>query len=94
MINTQKDNPLETVELSLTGMHCASCATRIEKALGEAPAVADAAVNFATSRATVKFDPTATGVEKFRESVRSRGQGGRGAHAGTAKTKREEKTQR
>ncbi|MDV2475841.1 hypothetical protein F8M49_11610 [Rhodococcus zopfii] len=30
--------------------------------------------------------------DRLRKSVRSRGQGGRGAHAGTAKTKREEKT--
>ncbi|QHG83991.1 hypothetical protein D1O33_20110 [Rhodococcus rhodochrous] len=32
--------------------------------------------------------------DRLRESVRSRGHGGRGARAGTAKTKREEKTYR
>ncbi|MCM2264781.1 MAG: cadmium-translocating P-type ATPase [Desulfuromonadales bacterium] len=60
-------------ELSLTGMHCASCAARIEKGLAEAPGVVNAAVNFATSRATVQFDPATTGVEQLQAAVRSLG---------------------
>ena len=60
-------------ELPLVGMHCASCAGRIEKALGSAPGVAAANVNFATSRATVQFDPKATGVERLSQLVRDLG---------------------
>jgi Cu+-exporting ATPase len=60
-------------ELPLVGMHCASCAGRIEKALGSAPGVVTANVNFATSRATVQFDPKATGVEKLSQVVRDLG---------------------
>jgi len=60
-------------ELPLTGMHCASCAGRIEKALAGAPGVLAATVNFATSRATVQYDPQTTGVELLRQLVRDLG---------------------
>jgi Cu+-exporting ATPase len=60
-------------ELPLVGMHCASCAGRIEKALGSALGVITANVNFATSRATVQYDPKATGVEKLSQVVRDLG---------------------
>ncbi len=43
-------------ELSITGMTCASCAARIEKKLNKLPGV-EAAVNYATETAYVRFDP-------------------------------------
>ncbi|WP_278486992.1 heavy metal translocating P-type ATPase [Achromobacter insolitus] len=46
-----------TVELSVTGMTCASCVGRVEKALKAVPGVSNATVNLATERASV----TATG---------------------------------
>ena len=63
----------ERCELSLMGMHCASCAGRIEKALAAADGVLEATVNFATSRATVQFDPQTTGVEPLSQLVRDLG---------------------
>jgi copper-transporting P-type ATPase V len=60
----QHEGPsLANVELVLGGMHCGSCATRIEDSLAGAPAVASAAVNFATGRAYVAFDPQVAEVE-------------------------------
>jgi len=50
---------LERCDLPIEGMSCASCATRIEKVLDAQPGVATAAVNFASKRATVTFDPHA-----------------------------------
>lgn len=50
--------PVATVELTLGGMHCNACATRIEKALGEQHAVLSASVNLATNRAFVTYDAT------------------------------------
>jgi Cu+-exporting ATPase len=44
---------LATTELAIDGMTCASCATRVEKALARVPDVAHASVNLATERATV-----------------------------------------
>jgi P-type Cu+ transporter len=63
----------ERCELPLVGMHCASCAGRIEKALAAADGVLSATVNFATSRATIQFDPQATGVEPLSQLVRDLG---------------------
>ena len=43
--------------LPIVGMTCASCVNRIERFLDRAEGVADATVNLATERATVRFDP-------------------------------------
>src|SRR5439155_14247171 len=48
---------IQGVDLPVGGMHCASCAARIEKTLSQVPGVQDAAVNFATGTATVQYDP-------------------------------------
>ena len=46
----------ERLELPITGMTCASCASRIEKRLNKLEGV-EATVNYATERASVSFDP-------------------------------------
>ncbi|WP_375275521.1 heavy metal translocating P-type ATPase [Methylorubrum thiocyanatum] len=47
--------PVEVVtELRVSGMTCASCVGRVERALGEVPGVRDATVNLATQRASVR----------------------------------------
>jgi Cu+-exporting ATPase len=45
---------VEPVSLSITGMTCASCVTRVEKALKKVPGVQDASVNLATEKAQVQ----------------------------------------
>ena len=47
--------PTESCALDISGMTCASCSTRVEKALGKVPGVLDASVNLATEQATVKL---------------------------------------
>jgi Au+-exporting ATPase len=42
------------IELAIEGMTCASCVGRVERALRAVPGVAEASVNLATERATVK----------------------------------------
>jgi Cu+-exporting ATPase len=59
----------ERCELPLLGMHCASCAGRIEKALNKAPGVEEANINFATTRATVHYNPQQTDPQQLREVV-------------------------
>src|SRR5579884_142981 len=44
-------------DLSVQGMHCASCSARVEKALKETPGVRDAAVNLLAERAAITYDP-------------------------------------
>jgi P-type Cu+ transporter len=47
----------DEMTLPVIGMTCASCVNRIERFLGRADGVAEANVNLATERATVRFDP-------------------------------------
>jgi Cu+-exporting ATPase len=61
------------ITLALEGMSCASCAVRIEKGLKKVPGVADASVNYATERATVRYDPTRAGVEDLLAKVKATG---------------------
>jgi P-type Cu+ transporter len=65
----------ETVRLDLEGMHCASCAARIEKKLNELDGVS-ATVNLATERATVQSDREIP-VEQLVATVESTGYGAR-----------------
>jgi Cu+-exporting ATPase len=61
----------ECVSLAIEGMHCASCVTTIEKALGGVPGVAEASVNLGTARAEVRGE----GLDATRlvEAVRATG---------------------
>ncbi|HWS52512.1 MAG TPA: heavy metal translocating P-type ATPase [Pyrinomonadaceae bacterium] len=63
------------VDLPITGMTCAACARRVERKLAKVPGVRESNVNFATSRATVRYDPAAVGVREFVEAVRDAGYG-------------------
>ena len=62
------------LELPITGMTCASCATRVEKTLNGLDGVT-ATVNYATERATVDFDPAAVAPERLVAAVESAGYG-------------------
>jgi Cu+-exporting ATPase len=50
-------NTGRTVELAITGMNCASCTGRVERALAAVPGVHAANANIATKRATITVDP-------------------------------------
>jgi Cu+-exporting ATPase len=78
---TTPDGAGERVDLPITGMTCVACARRIERKLTKTPGVNRAGVNFATSRATVEYDPKATGVNQLIEAVKEVGYG----TAGTAR---------
>ncbi|HEY7849146.1 MAG TPA: cation transporter, partial [Ktedonobacterales bacterium] len=60
---TETATPATTATLALEGMTCASCAMRIEKGLKKLPGVADASVNLATERATVRYDAAQVNVD-------------------------------
>jgi len=47
--------PTESLKLDIIGMTCASCSTRVEKALNKVPGVLEASVNLATEQATVSL---------------------------------------
>ncbi|CAN7607244.1 heavy metal translocating P-type ATPase [Ensifer adhaerens] len=59
----------ESIELAIEGMTCASCVARIEKALKAVPGVADASVNLATERASVRLTKGIATVASLEEAV-------------------------
>ncbi len=67
------DAKTEKTTLGITGMHCASCAMNIEKALKKATGVINASINFATSRATVEYNSQKTSPEKLVHVVKDTG---------------------
>jgi P-type Cu+ transporter len=62
----------EHVELPITGMTCASCASRIERKLNKLDGVS-ATVNFATEKATVDYDPAFAEPEDLLGAVEAAG---------------------
>jgi len=66
---------VRTTESTLTvqGMSCASCVSRVEDALEDVGGVAEATVNLATDRATVRYVPGAAEPADFTVAVREAG---------------------
>ncbi len=65
----------QTDEFVITGMTCASCVRRVERALGKTPGVDTANVNLATERATVTYDPAVTTIDDLLAAVTRAGYG-------------------
>ncbi len=59
-------------DLQIVGMRCASCSSRLEKALNQLPEVT-AVVNLATEKASVSFNPGVTDVDALIRTVRDTG---------------------
>src|SRR5215211_7532144 len=77
-MTTTLTSPTQTtvdVTFPVTGMTCASCVNRVEKAIGKVPGVERAAVNLATERATVSYDPGQTTVADIAAAVERAGYG-------------------
>ena len=62
-------------QFAITGMHCGSCAARVQKVLGRQDGVAEANVNFATERASVAFDPDRVSADDLVAAVAKAGYG-------------------
>lgn len=60
-------------QLSLLGMHCASCAGIIERTLRKVPGVKQANVNFATEKAAIVFESGQTGIPALKKAVEAAG---------------------
>ncbi len=73
----------DRVELDITGMTCAACASRIERKLNRLDGVA-ASVNYATERATIDLGVSTLTAEELIETVRATGYGAVPHRAGAA----------
>jgi len=73
--NREKSSEAKTerIDLPIVGMSCASCATAIQRGLSSMEGVEKANVNFATSLATVLFQPQLVKPEDVIASIRRSG---------------------
>jgi copper chaperone CopZ len=60
---------MKTVEMTVVGMDCAGCVTKIETGLKGLPGVLDAKVSLDTGKAVVEIDPEIIGDDILRETV-------------------------
>ena len=65
----------ERVDLPVSGMTCAACARTIERTLTHTPGVERAHVNFATSTATVEYNPAAAKIGDLVGAIEELGYG-------------------
>ncbi len=63
----------ERIDLPISGMSCASCASAIESELKKTEGVLDASVNFGVEKASVTFDPEIAKTENLVKAVRDTG---------------------
>jgi Cu+-exporting ATPase len=66
---------LKRLDLPVTGMTCAACATRVQDSLARMEGVEDASVNLAAERATVNFDPVKVNVTDLIGRIKDAGYG-------------------
>jgi len=68
--------PIAKIELPLTGMTCANCASNIERALNKKiPGIVNASVNFATERASIEYVPAVSPLDDIVEAIKKAGYG-------------------
>lgn len=62
-----------TVNLPITGMHCASCALTIEKKVGTLKGIGEISVNFTSQNASITYSTAIISPEKIEQAVTASG---------------------
>ncbi|KIH78168.1 ATPase [Geoalkalibacter ferrihydriticus DSM 17813] len=78
MTSDDSSGPLssgQTLDIGVSGMSCASCVGRVEKALREVPGVVEVSVNLATERARVVFAAKQGDVAAVLDAIQQAGYG-------------------
>lgn len=63
------------IVIPVTGMTCAACSGRVQRALDREPGVVEASVNLMMANATIAYDPAVTTAEALVERIRATGYG-------------------
>ena len=69
MVDKTNSKKSDKASIHITGMTCTTCAATIEKGLSETPGVEQADVNFASEKASVKYDPTKVDLARIKNTV-------------------------
>ena len=65
----------KSIALPITGMTCANCAANIERSLNKIRGIEEVAVNFASEKANVRYDPNQATVNELVDSIQRAGYG-------------------
>ena len=68
-----RQQPGKSITIGITGMHCASCASTIEKSLLKISGVSEANVNFAAETATARFKPDTVAISDLEKAISDAG---------------------
>jgi Cu+-exporting ATPase len=63
----------DSISFPVSGMTCAACQARVQRALASEPGVIDASVNLLTKSAAVRYDSATVSPERLVEAVRATG---------------------
>jgi P-type Cu+ transporter len=66
---------MKKTKIEITGMHCASCSTLVNRALDKLDGIKSANVNLATNNATIEFDESKVNETDFIKTIKSKGYG-------------------
>src|SRR3989338_7405770 len=66
---TRQKSSVKKTAISISGMHCASCAMTIEKALKKTKGVAKASVNYASEKASVEFNENEVDEDTIKQAI-------------------------
>jgi Cu+-exporting ATPase len=73
--HTAHDSETESIRIPVSGMTCAACSARVQRALEKQPGVTNANVNLMMKTATVHFDPSAVTPDRLLGAIRNTGYG-------------------
>ncbi|MBI5354927.1 MAG: heavy metal translocating P-type ATPase [Candidatus Aenigmarchaeota archaeon] len=63
----------EKIDIRIGGMHCASCASNIEKSVGQLKGVSKVSANFSAGSASVEYDPSLAGRKEVEGAIEGSG---------------------
>lgn len=64
---------MEKIDISIGGMHCASCSNIITRSLKKVEGLTDASVNYSTEKASITYDPSVAKVDDILTAITKRG---------------------
>ncbi len=75
MADKTESKKTDKASIRITGMTCTTCAATIKKGLARTHGVEQADVNFASEKASIKYDPTKVDLAKIKDTVSQLGYG-------------------
>jgi Cu+-exporting ATPase len=75
MADKTNSKKTDKASIHITGMTCTTCAATVKKGLSQTPGVEQADVNFASEKASIKYDPKKVDLARIKNTVSQLGYG-------------------